>query len=188
MKVKGTPVFYGVSFQELIKDYYVEVNQVRGRVRTEVVEPRNMRDHDWYIFDQAIVNGLERNMIEFINNYMETMKEKYEDVYLIRNERKVKVVEIDGTRGFMPDFLLYLKDKDYTYQVFLEPKNSTLHEADQWKEDFLLSLSTRDDIEILSENEDVRLLGIKFYSNDSTKRSEFTEDFKEKVLKLPSDQ
>lgn len=184
MKVKGTPVFYGVQFAELIKDYYVEVNQVRGRVNTmhEVVQSRTMKDRDWYIYDQAIVNGLERDMIEFLNNYMEAMQEKYEEVYLIRNERKVRITEIDGVRGFMPDFLLYLKDENFTYQVFLEPKNIKLHEADQWKEDFLLSLSTRGDIEVLSENEDVRLLGIKFYSSDSTKRSEFKEDFKEKIF------
>ncbi|MFJ7935545.1 DEAD/DEAH box helicase family protein [Sporosarcina sp. NPDC096371] len=182
MKMKGTPVFYGVRFAELIKDYYVEVNQVRGNTMHEVVRERTMRDHDWYIYDKAIVNGLERDMIDFLNNYMETLREKYKEVYLIRNERKVKVTEIGGVRGFMPDFLLYLKDEEFTYQVFLEPKNSKLHEADQWKEDFLLSLSTRDDIEVLSENKNVRLLGIKFYSENSTKRSEFKVDFKEKLL------
>ena len=59
----------------------------------------------------------------------------------------------------MPDFLLYLKNKELTYQVFLEPKGDNLLEKDKWKEDFLLSLSTNEDVEILSENEDVRLLG-----------------------------
>ncbi|MED4978016.1 DEAD/DEAH box helicase family protein [Heyndrickxia faecalis] len=187
MKLKGTPVFYGVQFAELIKDYYVEINQVRGRVGTmgEVVRTKNMRDHDWYIFDQAIVNGLERDMIDFINDYMDSLRERYEEVYLIRNERKVKLIEIDGTRGFMPDFLLYLKDEECTYQVFLEPKNKALHETDQWKEDFLLSLSERPDIEVLSENDDVRLLGIKFYSDDRDKKQEFKEDFQEKLLGTP---
>ncbi|MDY0407393.1 hypothetical protein [Paracerasibacillus soli] len=64
----------------------------------------------------------------------------------------------------------------------MEPKNKTLHEADQWKEDFLLTLSTHPDIEVLSENEDVRLLGIKFFSDDSVKRQEFREDFQEKLV------
>ncbi|ARK25597.1 restriction endonuclease subunit R [Sporosarcina sp. P37] len=188
MKLKGTPVFYGVQFSELIKDYYVEVNQVRGRVNTmhEVVQERTMRDLDWYIYDKAIVNGLERDLIDFINNYIETLQEKYEEVYLIRNERKVRVTEIGGIRGFMPDFLLYLKDENFTYQVFLEPKNSKLHEADQWKENFLLELTTRDDIEVLSENENMRLIGIKFYSDDEEKRRNFKEDFKEKLIDLPS--
>lgn len=53
------------------------------------------------------------------------------DTHLIRNERRVKIVEINGTRGFMPDFLLYMKDEDYTYQVFLETKGDHLREQDK---------------------------------------------------------
>lgn len=184
MKLKGTPKFEGIRFTELINDYHVEVNQVRGNARTmgEVIRLKNMRNHDWYIYDQAIVNGLEQEMVDFINNYMEELEAKYEEVYLIRNHKKVKITEIGKTRGFMPDFLLYLKDTECTYQVFLEPKNRKLHQADQWKEDFLLSLSTHPEIEVLGENEDVRLLGIKFFSDDSLLRQEFREDFREKLL------
>src|SRR5690606_15787692 len=117
-----------------------------ARTMGEVIRLKNMRNHDWYIYDQAIVNGLEQEMVDFINNYMEELEAKYEEVYLIRNHKKVKITEIGKTRGFMPDFLLYLKDTECTYQVFLEPKNKKLHQADQWKEDFLLSLSTHPEI------------------------------------------
>jgi len=184
MKERGTPVFEGVAFSKLIDDYVVEMNKVNQRVTNvnQVVKTRNMRDHDWYIYDQAIVNGLESEMIDFINDYVEQLRLKYQEVYLIRNERKVKIVEIDGVRGFMPDFLLYLKDADFTYQVFLEPKGDNLREKDQWKEDFLLSLSTRPDVEVLSENEKVRLIGIKFYSNDRELKKAFREDFTEKLI------
>ena len=183
MKERGTPVFEGVAFSRLIDDYVVEMNKVNQRVNmTQVVRTRNMRDHDWYIYDQAIVNGLESSLIDFVNDYIETLREKYEEVYLIRNERKVKVVEIDGVRGFMPDFLLYLKSADYTYQVFIEPKGDNLREHDEWKQSFLLSLSTRTDIEVLSENEQVRLVGIKFYSDDRELKQAFREDFQQKLL------
>ena len=184
MKERGTPVFEGVAFSKLIDDYVIEMNKVNQRVTsvTQVIRTRNMRDHAWYIYDQAIVNGLESEMIDFIIDYVDQLKTKYQEVYLIRNERKVKIVEIDGVRGFMPDFLLYLKDVDYTHQVFLEPKGDNLREKDQWKEDFLLSLSTRPDVEVLSENEKVRLIGIKFYSNDRDLKQAFREDFKEKLI------
>lgn len=148
----------------------------------EVKKPRNMRDHDWFIYDKAIVNGLEDDFINFINNYIDELKERYNDVYLIRNERKVKVVEINGTRGFMPDFLLYLKDKNYTYQVFLDPKGENLLKQDEWKQEFLLSLSDNPNIEILTENESVRLIGIKFYTNNTDLKNEFREDFIKKLL------
>ncbi|MDY0407392.1 hypothetical protein [Paracerasibacillus soli] len=63
-----------------------------------------MKSHDWFIFDKAIVNGLEQEMIDFINNYMDELESKYDEVYLIRNHKKVKITEIGKTRGFMPDF------------------------------------------------------------------------------------
>jgi type III restriction enzyme len=184
MKERGTPIFEGVALSHLIDDYVVEMNKVNQRVSnvTQVVRSRNMRDHEWYIYDQAIVNGLESNLIDFVNDYMEELHEKYNEAYLIRNERKVKIVEIDGVRGFMPDFLLYLKDVDYTYQVFIEPKGGNLREKDEWKQEFLLSLSTRTDIEVLSEDENVRLIGIKFFSDDRELKQVFREDFHEKLL------
>ncbi|MDQ0186676.1 DEAD/DEAH box helicase family protein [Cytobacillus sp. FSL R5-0569] len=184
MKERGTPVFEGVAFSKLIDDYVVEMNKINQKVSnvTQVVKTRNMRDHDWYIYDKAIVNGLESDMIDFVNDYVERLRTKYEEVYLIRNERKVKIVEIDGIRGFMPDFLLHLKDTDFTYQVFLEPKGDNLRDKDQWKEDFLISLSTRSDVEVLSENDNVRLIGIKFYSNDRELKQVFREDFTEKLI------
>lgn len=82
----------------------------------------------------------------------------------------------------MPDFLLYLKDNEYTYQVFVEPKGQHLLLNDKWKEQFMLSLNERDDIEVLAENDDVRLLGLCFYSDDSAKRKEFKEQFHDTLL------
>src|SRR5699024_12408337 len=83
---------------------------------------------------------------------------------------------------FMPDFLLYLRDELCTYQIFLEPKGDHLRQQDKWKEDFLASLSERDDVEVLNENEDVRLLGIKFYSETPELKELFRNDFIEKVI------
>src|SRR5699024_5914626 len=94
MKERGTPIFEGVSMPELINDYYIELNKVNTKVSNinEVIQSRNMRDSDWYVYDKAIVNNLESSFIDFINDYIEALKEKYQDVYLIRNERKVKIV------------------------------------------------------------------------------------------------
>lgn len=183
-KERGTPIFEGVAISKLIDDYVVEMNKVNQRVGnvTQLIRSRSMREHDWFIYDNAIVNGLENDLIDFINDYVEELQEKYESVYLIRNERKVKIVEIDGVRGFMPDFLLYLQDSNCTYQVFIEPKGKNLLEHDEWKQEFLLSLSTRSDIEVLNENDRVRLLGIKFYSDDNEVKQDFREDFKSKLL------
>ncbi|HFO0978659.1 TPA: restriction endonuclease subunit R, partial [Staphylococcus aureus] len=97
------------------------------------------------------------------------------------NERKIKFREINGVRGFMPDFLLYLKDSEYTYQVFVEPKGQHLLLNDKWKEQFMLSLNEREDIEVLAEDENIRLVGLCFYSDDSIKRKEFKEYFNKEL-------
>lgn len=184
MKERGTPVFEGIAFSKIINDYQVELSKVNNNVSQmqQIVKSRNMRSHDWFVYDKAIVNGLESSFIDFISNYVGRLKRKYDEVYLIRNERKVKIVEIDGIRGFMPDFLLYLQDENCTYQVFLEPKGDHLRHKDKWKEDFLTSLLTRNDVEVLSENEDVRLIGLKFYSETSNIKESFRNDFIEKLI------
>ncbi|RWZ50131.1 restriction endonuclease subunit R [Halobacillus fulvus] len=183
-KERGTPVFEGVSMPKLIDDYYLEIHKVNRNVdMTEIKSPRSMRDIDWFVYDKAIINNLESDMIDFVSNYMDKLKEKYNDVFLIRNERKIKIVEIEGVRGFMPDFLLYLKDNECTYQIFLEPKGGHLIQQDKWKEEFLLSLSKEKNVEVLSENENVRLLGVRFYSDSKEKKSVFREDFINKTLK-----
>lgn len=183
-KNKGTPIFEGVKFSDKIDDYHIEINKIQSGVTDmdALTKTRPMRDFDWYIYDQAIVNSWEDSLIQFINDFMMNLKEKYEEVYLIRNERQVKFVEIGGTRGFMPDFLLYLKDEGATYQVFIEPKGDHLRQDDKWKEDFMLSLTERNDIEVLAENEEVRLIGLKFYSVTPEYQNKFREDFNDKLL------
>ncbi|MFL2141924.1 DEAD/DEAH box helicase family protein [Ruoffia sp. FAM 26254] len=84
MKNRGTPVFEGVKFSKLINDYQIELNKVNQGISDidELVQPRNMRDHDWFIYDKAIVNSWENSFINFINDYIKQLKEKYKEVYL----------------------------------------------------------------------------------------------------------
>lgn len=73
LKVKGTTIFEGIKISELIDDYVVEVNNVNRDVESQK-RPKNMNQHDWYIYDKAIVNGLERDLIDLINNMMEDLQ------------------------------------------------------------------------------------------------------------------
>lgn len=181
----GIPEFVGISFSSLIEDYVIETNVVKTNITTnprDNLQSHPMRGNDWYIYDQAIVNGLEYDLINDINAFMYELEEKYDEVYLVRNERKVKFREFNGIRGFMPDFLLFLNKESVTYQVFLEPKGSHLKIQDKWKEDFLLALNTREDIEILHETNDVKLIGVKFYSDSNEDKRIFKKDFRDRVL------
>ena len=46
----------------------------------------------------------------------------------------------------------------------------------------MLSIYKFEYIEVLAENESVRLVGLCFYSDDALKRQEFKEQFNDKLL------
>ena len=74
----------------------------------------------------------------------ESLNQKYENIYLIRNEREIKIYDKFG-RAFEPDFLLFCKQREreqMTYQVFIEPKGKYLMGQDKWKDDFLKEISS----------------------------------------------
>src|SRR5690606_6362419 len=164
--------------------YAIEISKNQKNVHlSQIITSQNMKNKDWYVYDYAIVNGLEKQFIELMGNIMEHLNSLYDEVYLVRNEKKIKLVEFDGTRGFMPDFLLFLKDAEYLYQVFLEPKGENLLKEDSWKEEFLMSLNDNPNIEILGENDSIKIIGIRFYSNQIEQKRAFKEDVAEKILK-----
>ena len=66
----------------------------------------------------------ERELIKVIENTIGNLTNKYEEVYLLRNEEVYKIYDFDKGRGFQPDFIMFLKEKgkDRYYQMFIEPK------------------------------------------------------------------
>ncbi|MDV2686487.1 DEAD/DEAH box helicase family protein [Alkalihalophilus lindianensis] len=184
-KEKGTAEFIGEPFANYIEENYViETNSVNTNNRTlntQVISSRSMRGQDWYIYDQAIGNPLEWALIEEIHQFLESLQENYKSIFLVRNERRVKFREIEGVRGFMPDFLLFMEDEKFSYQLFIEPKGSHLIAQDEWKEKFMLSLTEREDIEVLHDGKEVRLIGFKFYSDKNVDKQAFREDFVKKL-------
>lgn len=184
MKQKGTSQFEAVPINQIFTDYVIEVAKTKNKRINDVVEPYDMKNFPFYIYDQANVNKTEKKLIDFVNDYLEELSQQYTEVYLIRNERKLKLVKIGGVEGFQPDFILYLKDKEEVlYQVFIEPKGDHLKEHDLWKQEFLLSLDSSE-IEVLSENEDVRIMGLKFFSETMNLNQAFRQDFNKKILNV----
>jgi len=58
----------------------------------------------------------------------ESLNQKYKDIYLLRNERELKIFDKLG-RAFEPDFILFCKQKEneeYVYQVFNEKVSITI--------------------------------------------------------------
>lgn len=181
-KYRGTHRFISKPLKDVIMDYSVHVDpsmMVNQRITSESTMGKT-----WYVYDKAILNQLEHRMIKLLEMFMEKLRGKYDDIYIIRNDEKTtrfKLTEFDGVRGFMPDFIMLMKDKTETnvyYQVFLEPKGDDRLIQDEWKEKMLADINDPNLI-VVDSDENVRLVGIKFFAD--SKRQAFHDDFSERL-------
>lgn len=99
----------------------------------------------WYVYNANYGTSEEKKFVELFSRRFEGLNHKFENIYLIRNEREIKIFDKLG-RAFEPDFLLFCKQRDgeqMTFQVFIEPKGNHLLGYDKWKEDFLKEIRTK---------------------------------------------
>jgi type III restriction enzyme len=98
----------------------------------------------WYVYNANYGTIEEKKFVELFSRRFEGLNQKFENIYLIRNEREIKIFDKLG-RAFEPDFLLFCKQRNgeqITFQVFIEPKGEHLKGHDKWKEDFLKEIRT----------------------------------------------
>lgn len=173
---KGTNQFEKVAINEVIKDYDKRVGNSFNDPKAAKIGPYPMKGKDWYSYDYAIVDQLEMDFIERIGAEIPTFKKKYDQIYLLRiDERNTEFKLHDfgesvyRYEGYMPDFIMYLKNEDYIYQIYMEPKGMAFVEKDRWKEELLERIDPKNVI-ILENNDDIKLFGVKFYVEDKSKK------------------
>lgn len=166
---RGTNIFESIPVKDVVKDYSKKVSNIFNKEISEIVRSYPMYKNDIYVYDHAIVDELEQSCINVITNFAQKLRNKYEDVYLIRNDEKntdFKLYDfnndITNYSGFMPDFILYLSNQDYIYQIYIEPKGNQLLFQDGWKET-LLSKIRPQNIEFIDHVENIKLYGVKFF-------------------------
>lgn len=150
---------------------------------SERIENR-LKNVNWYATNQFHGTSEEKELIKFIEETITNLKEKYQQVYLLRNEEQYKIYDFKTGSGFQPDFILFLQDKkSLYYQVFIEPKGDNLLEKDKWKSDFLKEITTRYSGDDLLEfnNKKYHLIGLPFFNKNNN------NDFKEKYEKIYKD-
>ena len=96
----------------------------------------------WYVYNANYGTSEEKKFVELFSRLFGRfgdINRKFENMYLVRNEREIKIFDNLG-RAFEPDFLLFCKKRgreQMTFQVFIEPKGEHLKGHDKWKEVFL---------------------------------------------------
>jgi type III restriction enzyme len=135
---------------------------------------------EWYVYNANYGTSEEKEFVKMFARRFEHLEKKFTNIYLIRNERELKIFDKLG-RAFEPDFILFCKQKDgeeLTYQVFIEPKGAHLVANDKWKEDFLKEI--REEKKTIKIDTDKYLItGVPFYNNAN--ENEFKETL-EKAL------
>ena len=136
----------------------------------------------WYVYNANYGTSEEKAFVAMFARRFESLGHKFENIYLIRNEREIKIIDKLG-RAFEPDFILFCKqkkDKELTYQVFIEPKGAHLVAHDKWKEDFLKEIREKErSIKIYTDN--YLITGVPFYNNEN--ENEFKKTLEE-TLKI----
>lgn len=173
---KGTNQFEKVAISEVISDYDKRVGDSFNDPKAAKIGPYPMKGKDWYAYDYAIVDQLEMDFIDRISAEIPSFKKKYDQIYLLRiDERNTdfKLHDFGESvyryEGYMPDFIMYLRNEDYIYQIYMEPKGTAFVEKDRWKEELLERIDPKNVI-LLEDNDDVKLFGVKFYVEDNGKQ------------------
>lgn len=179
----------GTEFEPL---YSIE--ELFGKEKVKIIKKENIDksaslnselvNRPWYVLNSFVGTSEEISCINFLKENLFLLEEKYEEVYLLRNEEIYKIYDFNTGRGFQPDFLLFLKEKDNKkyYQIFIEPKGSHLLENDEWKNNFLKEITKRyenknlfEKYTIESEEYIYRIVGLPLYNTE--KNEEFKEAF-----------
>jgi type III restriction enzyme len=151
--------------------------EVRKNVKKDDHSQRleyELKYEDWYVNDQFYGTSEEKSLIEFVKDTIINLKNKYKEVYLLRNEEQYKIYDFKTGKGFQPDFILFLKDKaNLHYQIFVEPKGDNLLEKDEWKNIFLKEITNKySKMKILKiENARYALIGLPLFNQKNN--SEF---------------
>lgn len=163
--------------QNVFKDKEIRVN--KNSERADGQEALTV-EKPWYVYNANYGTKEEKDFVAMFARRFESINQKYENIYLIRNERVLKIFDKFG-RAFEPDFLLFCKQKNeeqLTYQIFIEPKGAHLIANDKWKEEFLNEIrKDKKTINLLTDK--YRITGVPFYNNEN--ENNFRESI-EKVL------
>ncbi|MGC8341038.1 DEAD/DEAH box helicase family protein [Pantoea ananatis] len=178
-KVKGTYRFTSLPVREVIKDYSLYIDP--SVTLNQKITAEQTIGKKWYVYDNAILNQLEHKLVKVLAAFIPKLKSRYDNIFVLRNDEhstRFKLTEFGGVRGFMPDFVMILTRKNMYWQVFLEPKGDDRLLDEVWKEKMLEKINDKECI-IIDENEDVRLVGIKFFAN--SQMEEFIIDIQDKI-------
>ena len=124
---------------------------------------------DWHAYEDCFGTSEEKHLIRYIESIFPKLAEKYHDIYLLRNEKDLKIYSFTSEDAYQPDYVLFLKKKndnaktDYI-QIFIEPKGEHLRSTDKWKEDAMKQIRENADIRFSTQSTNFNVWGMPFFT------------------------
>lgn len=145
----------------------------------------DVKNSDWHAYNDCFGTSEEKYLVKYIESIIERLKEKYTDIYLLRNEKDLKLYSFNTGDTFEPDYVMFMqKAKENnqfdSIQLFIEPKGEGYRANDKWKEDFLLSMKDKAEI-YFSNNSLYNIWGLPFYTE--SQKNLFSKAFEEILSK-----
>ncbi len=190
---RGTKHFIPKEFKTIFKDHILKISLDQSKEKEygismkETTNPELMLDLskcDWHVYNDCYGTSEEKYMIKYIEAIYPQLKTKYSEVYLVRNEKDLKLWSFETGVAFEPDYILFLRTKDKNLfdniQIFIEPKGNHLLKTDEWKEDCLKEINKIASIDFSLKSESFNIWGLPFFNNN--KRINFENEFDENFL------
>lgn len=174
---EGTTEFKAHYLHEYIRDKSINVKPISGSIGVSQNDASvgtnrlDLSSEDWFVFNDNFGTSEEKAFVRYFKDYVDTLRSKYDKVYLLRNERQIHLYSFDGGERFEPDYILYLcknrADSVEQLIVFVEPKGTHLIDSDKWKEDFLLELKEKaiPTVTFVDDNK-YRIWGFHFFNTE----------------------
>lgn len=137
----------------------------------------------WYGYEDNFGTEEEKYLIKYIESIIGKLRQKYCEVYLLRNYKDLKIYDFADGRATEPDFVLFLRKKSTksqydNIQVFIEPKGAHLFKTDAWKEAFEMKIHDEAIIRMETHNDRFEVWGLPFYNH------EFEAEFDTKITNI----
>lgn len=141
---------------------------------------------DWHAYDDSYGTDQEKHFIKYMHDQEAQLRDVYDDFYLLRNEKAVKLYDFHTGRAFEPDFVLFLRKKGEDtrtiLQLFIEPKGEQLRPQDDWKQDFLGKVKAEARIDTVFQGRDYAVLGLPFFNEAGQTNTDFKAAFESEAL------
>lgn len=175
---EGSEEFIPSLINKRFTDKKIKIKKDSERLNGQI---EFLEDKDWYVFNANYGTSEEKAFVELIDRQIDELRKNFKKIYLVRNERQLKIYNFKDGQAFEPDYLLFLVDKagkGITYQLFLEPKGPQLAGSEKWKADFLEEIKEKfkDKVLEFSKSKKYKIIGLPFYNQETE------NEFKEKLF------